>query len=580
MTTTKIEMIEIGKLIADPLNVRKTNKSLGIDALAASIDAQGIRQSLLVRPAEKGMFFVSAGDRRRQALAKLVAEGKKQATDTVPCIVIENASQAEAVEASLVENVHRIDMSPIDEFEAFDALHSEGQTPETIALRFGVSERHVKQRLTLAALHGEILKALKNGEIDMAAAQAFTLAPSKKSQAEVLKQMQENGHFINANTVRRAFTHEHLLEDSELAAMLGKDAYLEAGGKITGDLFTNHAYWISGDVINKLKAERFSQLADQYLADGWAFVNSKDDYKNYYSLNREYPQTRELTKEEEAEFERIEAILEEANWGSQERREAEEAERVLEKATKMFTDEQKAHSGVIICLESGRIDFGMIDPKSAKPIQSNHVNAEGSKDKKDPLALSAALIERLNFARSNATRLKLAEPEQEHTALAALAATLATKSDAIYASYSPIALSVDYVPNLEKSDKIKFPEAFKKYIKFDAAKLVTEIAQLTAQLVNITSNFPGDQKIENLLIETVKPDPCLTFDREDYVTSVGKPVLLAMLADLKGKKFAKDNETAKKADLAKLAMEALQTENGATWLPVQLRNASYKGSKA
>jgi ParB family transcriptional regulator, chromosome partitioning protein len=98
--TTDITNIPLNKLTAWERNVRKT-QTKGIDELAASIDAHGLLQSLVVRKDGK-KFAVVAGNRRLAALAALLKAGKIDAGFEVPCQVIEN--NADATEISLAEN--------------------------------------------------------------------------------------------------------------------------------------------------------------------------------------------------------------------------------------------------------------------------------------------------------------------------------------------------------------------------------------------------------------------------------------------------------------------------------------------
>jgi hypothetical protein len=75
-----IQMIPLAQLVSSPDNVRKTHTAIGIEELAASIEAHGLLQNLQVRPRKGGSFEVVAGGRRYAAL-KLLARRKKVAAD-------------------------------------------------------------------------------------------------------------------------------------------------------------------------------------------------------------------------------------------------------------------------------------------------------------------------------------------------------------------------------------------------------------------------------------------------------------------------------------------------------------------
>src|ERR1700733_13459810 len=145
---TTIQMIPPDKLYPSPANARKTGTKDGIEALAESIHVHGLLNNLVVQPGgEKGTFSVLAGGRRLAALNHL-AKAKKLETDyAVPCNVIEIEGDISSEEISLAENEMRQAMHPADQFEAFRKLADEGQGPDTIAAKFGVTPRVVEQRL-------------------------------------------------------------------------------------------------------------------------------------------------------------------------------------------------------------------------------------------------------------------------------------------------------------------------------------------------------------------------------------------------------------------------------------------------
>jgi hypothetical protein len=133
-TAFEIVSIPLNKLVASPLNVRKTGGQT-IEDLAASIQAHGLLHNLVV--AKKGdKHHVIAGARRFAALRKLAKEKAIPKTFDVPCRVIDAAG---STETSLAENVIRTAMHPADQFDAFRSLVDEGMGVEEIAARFGVT---------------------------------------------------------------------------------------------------------------------------------------------------------------------------------------------------------------------------------------------------------------------------------------------------------------------------------------------------------------------------------------------------------------------------------------------------------
>jgi len=222
--------IPLDKLVLSPTNVRKTPPSAAEDAeLEASIRASGLKQNLVVHPMgdAKDVHAVVAGGRRLKVLQKLAAEGAIPAGFKVPCLVEEPEA---ALETSLIENTIRSAMRPADEFVAMASLIDAGEGIEAIAVRFGVSERHVRQRLRLGKLAPELLDAYRAGEIGLEVVTAFTLGIDHAAQLAVWRQVKDNS-YIQPYTVRRLLTETAVPLDSQLGSFVGAEAYEAAGGK-------------------------------------------------------------------------------------------------------------------------------------------------------------------------------------------------------------------------------------------------------------------------------------------------------------------------------------------------------------
>jgi ParB family transcriptional regulator, chromosome partitioning protein len=136
------------------LKIAKTNVRHGVRRadykdLIPSIKERGILQPLLVRANGQG-YEIVAGRRRFLAACEVQKEGT--AIEAVPCAIMAKGDDAEAVEASLIENVAHLPMDEMDQFEAFQRLLKEGRSVEDIAHVFGVTELNVKRRLAIASI--------------------------------------------------------------------------------------------------------------------------------------------------------------------------------------------------------------------------------------------------------------------------------------------------------------------------------------------------------------------------------------------------------------------------------------------
>jgi ParB family transcriptional regulator, chromosome partitioning protein len=114
----KLDFIALDKLSISPANMRTGKKPPDIANILPSVRALGILQTLLVRPnCAEGCFEIVAGKRRYYA-AKAVAEETGTA-EPLPCAIIEAGDDAAALEASLIENIARLDADEVTRWEQF-----------------------------------------------------------------------------------------------------------------------------------------------------------------------------------------------------------------------------------------------------------------------------------------------------------------------------------------------------------------------------------------------------------------------------------------------------------------------------
>jgi len=165
-------------------NPRQVFNAERLRELADSIKQQGVVQPLVVRPKADGGFVLIAGERRWRA-AQLA--GLK----TVP-VVVKDVSGAKAFELTLVENLQREDLNPIEEAEAFQRLIGEhGYTQEQLAERVGKDRTTVANSLRLLKLPDGVRGRLASGELAMGHARALlgleSAGAMERAAAQVVK---------------------------------------------------------------------------------------------------------------------------------------------------------------------------------------------------------------------------------------------------------------------------------------------------------------------------------------------------------------------------------------------------------
>jgi ParB family chromosome partitioning protein len=164
--TQGVARLPIEQVHADRANPRRTFDEAALEELAASLKNQGVLQPILVRRDAKGGYRIIAGERRWRA-------AQRAGLKDIPAIVRE-ASDAEAYELALVENIQRADLNPLEEAEAFRRLIDERKlTQEQVSDRVGKDRSTVANALRLLALPNEVKQLLIEGDLDMGHARAI-----------------------------------------------------------------------------------------------------------------------------------------------------------------------------------------------------------------------------------------------------------------------------------------------------------------------------------------------------------------------------------------------------------------------
>jgi ParB family transcriptional regulator, chromosome partitioning protein len=252
------------------LSIAKTNVRYGVKKadfsdIIPSIRKRGILQPLLVRKNGRGHEVV-AGKRRYLALNFLEQEGME--IEAVPCAVMAKGDDAAAIEASLIENVHRKPMDDMDEFEAFQRLLKEGRTIGEIADTFGVTEITVKRRLAIANLSPKIRTAYRAEEIDGETLRALTLASKQQQKDWLLLFEDPEQHAPKGTNLKR-----WLLGGTQIPTTNAIFDLVNYKGEIVSDLFGEESYFANPDTFWTLQNGAIATLKASFEGNGWTRVN-------------------------------------------------------------------------------------------------------------------------------------------------------------------------------------------------------------------------------------------------------------------------------------------------------------------
>ena len=169
--------IDVSQIDANPYQTRKHLDEQKLEELARSITANGVVQPIIVRPLPNGRFQLIAGERRWRA-------SEKAGKSTVPAI-LRQVSDEQALEMTIVENLQRADLNPMEQARAFNRLSKEfNMTQEQVALRTGKERTTVANFLRLLRLPGVVQEQVETGELSFGHVRALL---GLDSSAEILK---------------------------------------------------------------------------------------------------------------------------------------------------------------------------------------------------------------------------------------------------------------------------------------------------------------------------------------------------------------------------------------------------------
>ena len=247
-------MISITDIQKNPYQPRKEFDGEKLDELAQSIKENGVIQPIIVRQSPVIGYEILAGERRYRA--SLLAGLR-----SIPA-VIKKLSDQEMMVQSIIENLQRENLNPIEEARAYESLVEKGFTHAEIADKMGKSRPYISNSIRLLSLPEQILSEVENGKLSQA--HARSLVGLNKEQQDYFfqriieedisvrklealltekkqKKLQKNDHFIQN-------------EEEQLKKLLGLDVEIKLSKKDSGKIiisFLNQEEY--SRIINSLK---------------------------------------------------------------------------------------------------------------------------------------------------------------------------------------------------------------------------------------------------------------------------------------------------------------------------------------
>ena len=251
----ELKLIRISDIQKNPYQPRKEFSKEKIEELAQSIKENGLIQPIIVRQSPVIGYEILAGERRYRAS---IAAGLTE----VP-VIIKKLSDQDMMVHSIIENLQREDLNPIEEAKAYQSLIEKGYTHADIAAKMGKSRPYITNLVRLLTLPDFILNEVEAGKLSQAHARLLIQLPLKKQkkllyriQTEDLSVRQVEHLLKEEKNKKKTKEKDHFIkvEEENLKKLLGLDVQIvlqkKEAGKITISFHNQEEYQ---RFINSLK---------------------------------------------------------------------------------------------------------------------------------------------------------------------------------------------------------------------------------------------------------------------------------------------------------------------------------------
>lgn len=262
----QIDQIPLDRLSVSKANMRQGKKPPDVSDILPSIIKRGVISPLFVRPnCSPGHFEIVAGKRRYFASLEAAKLGQDELT--LPCIVIGDGDDAEALEISMIENMLRQNPDQVTQWESYTRLVKEGRSVEDIAATFALTELQVKRILALGNLLPRIREAFRAEEIDAPTVKHLTLA-SKAQQKAWLALFEDGEAYAPRGNQLKAW----LFGGASISVAHALFDVSTFAGQIVTNLFEEDGYFADADAFWAAQMAEVEARKAAYLEQGWADV--------------------------------------------------------------------------------------------------------------------------------------------------------------------------------------------------------------------------------------------------------------------------------------------------------------------
>ncbi len=538
----ELKHIDIAKLAVSPANMRAKGKAPDIANILPSVRARGVLVPLIVRQnGSANTYEIVAGKRRYHAALAVAEEGG--GIEELPCAVIEPGDDAAALEASLIENIARLDPDEVTRWETFTRLVREGRSAEDIALTFGLTELQVKRTLALGNLLPRIRNLYRAEQIDAVTVRHLTLA-SKARQREWLALLDSEDAYAPVGQQLKVW----LFGGASISTSVALFDLASFDGAIVADLFGEDSYFADVERFWTAQNAAIEDRAAAYREAGWSEVVILEPGQPFFTWEHE--------------------------------------RRSKSKGGKVYVaighrGEVAFHEGYVTCKEARRLERGEIIEKPVRPEVTAATN-----DYID-LHRHAAVRARLAHEPGVALRVAVAhmtagsplwsvrvEPQRSGNEAVTESVDTSASEAAFDARRREVLALLGFdaeTPTVTGGEGEGLAALFAKLAKLDDASVTAIIAVVMGETLDARSD------LVDLLGEHLAVDMAQVWQADDALLDLvrDREVLLAMVEDVAGAKVAEANAKEKGKTLKTILRDCLAGANGRPkvkgWVPRWLR---------
>lgn len=265
----KLEFIDIGNIDDSAVNMRHGKKAPDVSDILPTVRKRGIIVPVILRPGVvEGRFELVAGRRRVHAARIAQAdEGADPELGRVPSAIMEAGDDAAALEASLIENIARLDPDEVTQWETFTRLVKEGREVDDIAVTFGLPDLTIRRVLALGNLLPRIRHLYAQEKIDRTTVRHLTLA-SKSQQKAWLALYDDPDNYTPTGHQLKAW----LFGGQSIAAKVALFDLDTFAGATVADLFGEDRYFADPEAFWTAQNAAIEARKASYLEEGWSDV--------------------------------------------------------------------------------------------------------------------------------------------------------------------------------------------------------------------------------------------------------------------------------------------------------------------